>query len=351
MSGCGSGEKPVDPAKGLADLLRVHDALVTAGGWGDAGLSLLDVRRSPCANGDGQTVRVSWVAPTSDPADPLRASASPTDPPGVPAASDRVREAMRAALGALEPGDGHSGDDVRLLGVHATFKDQKDRVHALNSRATIVVSSVGTTLTSACLSVAEAPAPPEAGSVDPPAALAALRRDRAVPGDGWDTSRRVTGPVGPDEALREVDWRLDSAAEALRDGRDGAAREFDDSELVRAVDRTACSSAGLSRVVATVKLLPPRSTYSTDPSVVTAWQQMPDAPWNLSSWIDNVPPFPGKVQPAATTPAGPPVLLGGVEARGGVLLRGTPANTQLQVVGPCAKLATDPVLAAALGLQ
>jgi hypothetical protein len=118
-----------------------------------------------------------------------------------------------------------------------------------------------------------------------------------------------------------------------------------------AVDRTGCSSAGLSRIVATVKLLRSRSTYSTDPSVVTAWQQVPEAPWNLSSWIYKAPPFPGSVQPAATTPAGPPVLLGGVEARGGVLLRGTPADTELQVISPCAKFATDPVLAAVLGLQ
>jgi hypothetical protein len=56
------------------------------------------------------------------------------------------------------------------------------------------------------------------------------------------------------------------------------------------------------------------------------------------------------MQPQVDVPDGPPVLISNLDPGGGVLLRGTPDKTVVQVISPCAKLDTDRVAAQAFGV-
>jgi hypothetical protein len=385
--GCGDDEeKPVDPAGALGSLVRVHDALTDAVGLGETGVSRLSVSLRECPKGPGRIATVTWAAPMSDPNGPFRTpgegaspsvSGSPapypspselaTNLPGYPQVSHRTKQAMTDAMNALERGD-HGGDDVRVLGVRAMFADSPSNEHALNSATWVTVASVYTRLQTPCLRAADGSTAP-VGAVDPEFTLDRFRHDRQIPAEGWSRDNSLgTGPATPQEAIQALDLRLETAETALEYGMvpflsekldlvkpyhdAGAARELDQKAVVRTVDRVGCAGLGMLRVVASVPLLTSyRFGSSSDPKVVDAWRGVAQAPWTGTYTDRRLAPFPGQLQPTVPAPGGPPVLLGRVDANGGVLLRGTPAETIVQAVSPCAKLTTDKVLAAALRLS
>jgi hypothetical protein len=382
--GCGDDEKkPVEPAGALGSLLRVHDALTQAVGLGESGVSRLSISLRACPKDPGRIAVLTWAAPMSEhigPADSGSPGPNPsdsgspapapselaTDLPGDPGISHRTRQAMTDAMNALERGD-HSGNDVRVLGVRAMFADSPSQEHALNSVTSVVVATVYTRLQTPCLRVEGTTEP--VGAVDPAATLAAMRRDPRITAEGWSRGNSLgTGPVTPQEAIQVLDQRLETAGTALEFGMvpllpekldlvkpyhdAGAARDVDQKAVVRTVDRVGCAGLGMLRVVASAPLLTSyRFGSSNDPRVVDAWRAVAQAPWSDDYTDSRLAPFPGQLQPTVPAPGGPPVLLGRVDANGGLLLRGTPAAAIVQAVSPCAKLTTDKVLAEALRIS
>jgi hypothetical protein len=369
IAACGDEPEALpDAAITVGNLLKVHDALLKTTPYSEKTVSHLSIGRESCVHG-GVTLDMSWIVPASVPDTGAEADVAAPSPSQSPTASElaveKIRKTMFEALKSLDPAyDGQQDSSVLSIDVEVVGGHQA--THVLDNAKEVVLSAVVVNLDTPCYRFDKTFK--RAGALDPLITLAALHTGQVMPSEGWSTdgTKRNTGPLAPMDAIDIVDDRLRWTWSALRTGtveisqsqadrwnKSGFQRDWGPNPyggVVRTLDKIGCRVPGLQRIVATASLIVYHGNI-TDSTLVDAWRTVPNAPWKEGfGAINDETVLPGATQPQVDVPDGPPVLISNLDPGGGVLLRGTPDKTVVQVISPCAKLDTDRVAAHAFGV-
>jgi hypothetical protein len=362
VAGCTDPPRPARE-QALRDLVAVHDRLIVELGTTDAALSGLSLTETWCNIG-GRMFVLEWTKPISlapTPSDRLRDG----ERSGRSDASDQVAGHTQDALDAVLRGLDHYavaakdtqwrkvGGGVKADDKHMATEGSVDEYGNVKATEWFTAAWVAADLRSPCFGTGHRPGETEAR--DPVDGLAEARRTGTIPPASFgprvtvDQSyvRVAAFPPPPLDAVAAVGRMLARARWSLLSGGETRAelQAYREAGATRLVDlRTTtytfqdCPQLRMRRLVATVTATAP--AWVPVPAGVRAWHAVSRAPWLAAP----EPMSPVVFDPVLEPPPGPPILEGAANARGGVLLRGTPDALVVQAVGACARYETDPNL-------